>query len=79
MRGGYIPAEIDKHYDYYLLIYWTVYIGKLNKHYEVWDNLAKQNNKVKIKVINVNLDCQQYWDAKDKDTVMKILSKKNKN
>jgi hypothetical protein len=63
--------------DFYLLIYWAVWIGKLNKdHVKIWENLARENKKCKIKVIKVNLDIQEYWDEKERDKIIKAMSKK---
>ncbi|QOW10684.1 hypothetical protein Q73A0000_10010 [Kaistella flava (ex Peng et al. 2021)] len=49
--------------DYYLIINWGKFIGKLNRdHVKVWEDLAKANNKVKIKVIKLNIDLQKNWE-----------------
>ncbi len=48
--------------DFYVLIYWTVWTGKLNKdHIKVWEDAAKNNKNASIKVIKVNLDLQEHW------------------
>lgn len=66
--------------DFYLLIYWTVWAGKLNKdHVKIWEDLAKQNTHCRIKVIKVNLDLQEYWDQAERDKIIKAISKKKKN
>lgn len=63
--------------DFYVLIYWTVWTGKLNKdHVKVWEDLAKSNKNCKIKVIKVNLDVQEYWNKDDRDKVIAAMSKK---
>jgi len=49
--------------DFYLLIYWTVFAGKLNKdHVKVWEDLARENKNCRIHVIKVNADQQKYWE-----------------
>jgi hypothetical protein len=64
--------------DFYLLIYWTVWTGKLNKnHTKVWEDLASNNKNCKIKTISVNLDLQQYWDKSERDKILAKLEKKN--
>lgn len=48
--------------DFYLLLYWAVWQGKLNKdHIKVWEDLAHENKNCNIKVIKVNMDFQEYW------------------
>ncbi len=57
--------------DFYILIYWVVYAGKLNKdHVKAWEDLAGENKNCTIKVIKVNLDYQQYWDEAERNEIM---------
>jgi hypothetical protein len=61
--------------DFYLLIYWTVWTGKLNKdHVKAWEDLAKNNKNCKIKVVKVNLDLQKYWDKDERDKITNAMS-----
>ena len=63
--------------DFYLLIYWTVWTGKLNKdHVKIWEDLARDNKNCKIKVIKVNLDIQEYWEEQEREKIIKAMSKK---
>lgn len=63
--------------DFYLLIYWTVWTGKLNKnHVKIWQDLAKTNKNCKVKVILVNLDIQEYWEKQERDKIIKAMSNK---
>ena len=63
--------------DFYVLIYWAVWTGKLNKdHVKVWEDLAYANKNAIIKVIKVNLDMQEYWEKTERDAIIKQLSKK---
>lgn len=65
--------------DFYLLIYWTVWTGKLNKdHVKIWEDLAKANKNCKIKVIKVNLDIQEYWDATEQEKMVQMMNQKKK-
>jgi len=62
--------------DFYLLIYWNVWTGKLNKdHVKIWEDLARENKNSKIKVIKVNLDIQEYWEPKEKEMYRKAMRK----
>jgi len=62
--------------DFYLLIYWNVWTGKLNKdHVKIWGDLARENKNCKIKVIKVNLDIQEYWEPKEKEMYRKAMRK----
>jgi hypothetical protein len=63
--------------DFYVIIYWAVWTGKLNKdHVKIWEDLAKENKNTKIKVLKVNLDLQSWWNKQERDEIIKILSKK---
>jgi hypothetical protein len=74
---GNIVGQLDPA-DFYLLIYWTVWTGKLNKdHVKIWEDLARENKNCKIKVTKVNLDIQEYWDGQDRDNIIKALTGKN--
>ena len=68
LNGGQLGTA-----DYYLFIYWSKWTGRLNKdHVKVWENLAKSNKEVNIKVIIVNLDLQSWWtEAFRKDITFK--------
>jgi hypothetical protein len=62
--------------DFYLLIYWNVWTGKLNKdHVKIWEDLARENKNCKIKVIKINLDIQEYWEPKEKEMYRKAMRK----
>lgn len=64
--------------DYYLIIYWTVWTGKLNKdHVKIWEDLAIKNSNSKIRVYKVNLDLQEYWSLDERNKVVKAMSKKS--
>lgn len=62
--------------DFYLLIYWSVWTGKLNKdHVKIWEDLALANRRCKIEIIKVNLDIQEYWDPILRNELRKALRK----
>ena len=57
-------------YDFYLVIYWAKYLGKVNKHKVFdWLNLVEEARKrgMKIRVIKVNADYQGLWGLKKRD------------
>lgn len=63
--------------DFYLLIFWTVWTGKLNKdHVKIWEDQAVENKNCKIKVIKVNMDIQAYWEEQERSKIIKAMSKK---
>ncbi len=73
--NGNILQEIESA-DFYLLIYWTVWTGKLNKdHVKIWEDLALENQNCKIKVIKVNLDMQEYWDKNELKPIYDAMRK----
>lgn len=62
--------------DFYILIYWNVWTGRLNRdHTKIWEDLAQENKKCKIKVIKVNLDIQEYWEKSEKEKYRKAMRK----
>lgn len=65
--------------DFYVLIYWTVWTGKLNKdHVKIWEDEAKKNKNCKIKVIKVNLDMQKHWEKSEQERISNAMNKKKK-
>lgn len=70
-------AVMPSQADFYVVIYWAVWTGKLNKdHVKIWEDLAKNNKHAKVKVIKVNLDMQEYWPEADKEKIVGAVSKK---
>lgn len=74
LRGN--EMNLPNNADFYLLIYWNVWTGKLNKdHVKIWEELARENKNCKIKVIKVNLDIQEYWEPKEKEMYRRAMRK----
>jgi hypothetical protein len=64
------PIDKLESADFYVLIYWTVWTGKLNKdHVKIWEDAANNNKNARIKVLKVNLDFQDYWDEAEKKKI----------
>ncbi|MNV19167.1 hypothetical protein D3C71_1100200 [compost metagenome] len=75
---GKALGEVEKA-DFYILIYWAVWTGKLNKdHVKIWEDLAKNNKNCKVKVIKVNLDLQEYWGITNQEKVVVRLNNNKK-
>jgi len=56
--------------DFYVLIYWTVWTGKLNKdHVKIWEDAARNNKNANVKVLKVNLDFQEHWPEAEKKKI----------
>jgi hypothetical protein len=65
--------------DFYVLVYYAVWTGRLNEdHVKVWEELAKKNTNARIKLIKVDLDLQNYWDKAERDAIIQKLKKKKK-
>ncbi len=63
--------------DFYVLIYWNVWTGKLNKdHVKIWEDLARANKNCRVKVIKVNLDIQDHWEQTEKEKWRKAFRKR---
>lgn len=64
--------KIQDDSDYYLLINWAKFVGKKNKdHVLEWEKLAKNNSKIKIKVIKLNMDFREGWNLTNDDIKIK--------
>lgn len=75
LYGNHLPPIEQA--DFYVLIYWTTWTGRLNKdHVKVWEEQANNNKQCRIKVIKVNLDFQEYWEKGETDKVLKAVRKK---
>jgi hypothetical protein len=62
--------------DFYVLIYWNVWTGKLNRdHVKIWEDLARANKNCNVKVIKVNLDIQDHWEQTEKEKWRKAFRK----
>jgi len=74
--NGRNPIHIkDATSDYFLLIFWTEWTGKLNKdHTYIWEQNAKKNKNASIKIIKVNCDFQDYWDKDEREKNIKALT-----
>lgn len=68
------PHQIEKDADFYLMVYWATWTGRLNKdHVAEWEQLVKENKNCKIKYIKVNLDMQTHWPIEEQKRIKKIL------
>lgn len=67
-------ANLPSPADFYVLIYYTVWTGKLNKdHVKIWEEQAKANQKANVKVIKVNLDMQSWWPEDEQKKLRTIM------
>jgi hypothetical protein len=49
-------------YDFYVIMYWARFIGRLNKdHINIWEQEASNNKNARIRVIKANVDIQEYY------------------
>lgn len=71
--------EIPNGYDFYVLVDWAVWIGRLNKdHSKVWEELALENKNCRIAFIAVNMDFQKWWPETSMSKVKKAVAKKKR-
>ena len=77
LNGNKINLDTTGAPDYYLFLYWVRWMGRLNKdHVMEWEALAKSNKNVKIKVIKVNLDFQDWWSDPYEQKVLTAMGGK---
>lgn len=57
-------SDLHGKYDYYVMFFWSVFTGRLNKKkvYEWYQSVEEQKQAgLKIRSYFVNLDCQEFW------------------
>lgn len=65
LKGNPVVIKKSENTDFYLIIFWARFIGRLNKdHVKIWEEQALNNTNAKIKVFKVNKDMQEWWDDK---------------
>ncbi len=63
LNGESAELSFSENYDFYIIIYWAKFIGKLNKkNVAVWENAANNNNEAQIKILKINMDIQEFWE-----------------
>jgi hypothetical protein len=78
LNGKDIEQKHFENFDYYLIIYWAKWAGKVNKKKMVdWENSIKQKSGLKIMAIKVTTDYMNFW-VLDKKDMIKIYSRKSK-
>ena len=62
MQGEPVRVKPKESDDFTVLVFWTTYIGKLNRdHVSVWERQAQENQKAGIRVLKINMDFQEFW------------------
>jgi len=65
LNGNPVVIQKSDNTDFYLIIFWARFIGRLNKdHVKIWEEVARNNSNAKIKIFKVNKDIQEWWDEK---------------
>lgn len=78
LDGKALNPEDFKYHDYYLVLYWAKWAGKVNKIKMIdWEESIKNKKNVKIKAIKVTSDYMNFWEL-DKKDMIKIYSRKTK-
>jgi len=78
LSGTGLAKEIEGKADFYVLVYWTVYSGRLNKdHVKVWEQQALENKNCTVSVIKVDLDWQAWWDKQEQGRIINRMQGKN--
>lgn len=78
LSGNPVALDDFKNYDYYLIIYWAKWTGKVNSmKIPDWENNLAQKRNFKIKAIKLTTDYMNFW-ALDKNDMVKVYSPKVK-
>jgi hypothetical protein len=85
LDGKDLNKKEFENYDYYLIMYWAKWTGKVNSIKMLdWENSLNQKNNLNIKTIKVTTDYMNFWELRKKDMVKvysfrtKIRDEKNK-
>lgn len=63
LKGNNVSITENETTDYYVFLFWAVWIGRLNKdHVKEWENDASNNTNCNIEVIKINMDMQEWWE-----------------
>lgn len=73
LKGNDLPKPNSA--DFYIVIFWTAWTGRLNKtHVKIWEELAKENKNCEIEVLKLNLDIQNHWNKEERERIIKVFS-----
>ena len=77
-NGEKIKLEEFENYDFYLIMYWAKWAGRVNKTKMLdWEDSINKKNNLNIKTIKVTTDYMNFWEL-DKKDMAKIYSRKTK-
>ncbi len=65
------PVTLSGPADFYILIFWSAWTGKLNKtHVKPWEDLVYDNPSSKIEVLKDSLDIPWFWSEEEKSAMI---------
>lgn len=71
LSGNPIRKSMHEDTDFTVLLFWTVYSGRLNKdHVKVWEDQALTNKQADIRVLKINMDFQEHWGEENLEKIM---------
>jgi len=56
--------------DYFIVITWAMFVGKLNERLFAADEAAMENRQVRTKIIFLNVDMQKNWKLSDHQKII---------
>lgn len=78
LRGENVNVDEFKDYDYYLIMYWAKWLGKVNSiKMTDWEGNLSKKRDLRIKTIKLSTDYMNFWPLDKKDMV-KVYSPKVK-
>ncbi len=67
LEGEVINKSTIKEADYFVVIFWAKFIGKLNRtKVKQWELALQAKKNLKIEVLKVNCDVQEMWGLNEK-------------
>jgi hypothetical protein len=76
LKGESVNMSKFSNQDYYLIIYWAKWLGKMNRNkiYD-WENSLRMKNNLKIVTIKLTTDYMDFWKIK-KNEMFKVYNPK---
>jgi hypothetical protein len=78
INGNAVNYKEFNGYDYYLIMYWAKFYGKVNSIKMIdWEDTLKRKQEYKIKTIKVTADYMDFWPL-NRRNMIKVYSLKSK-
>jgi hypothetical protein len=78
LEGNVVSGDEFKNSDYYLIMYWAKWLGKVNSiKMRDWEKTISKKDNLKLKTIKVTTDYMDFWHV-PKNEMVKVYSFRTK-